>query len=99
MLSSVLNKSIFWQTHSQVVMNERQNKVLNIYIDGYAGKHTVKNWAKQAKVSADTAERDIKYLVDSGILAPQEGKVRNVAYGIRISKGNLYVPVPTDERD
>ena len=33
-LSLILNKSIFWQTHSQVALNDRQNKVLNIYLDG-----------------------------------------------------------------
>lgn len=97
LLSSILNKSIFWQTHSQVAMNERQNKVLNIYLDGHIGKLTVKNWAKHAKVSADTAERDVKYLVKNDILVPQEGKVRNVAYGIQISKGNIYVPRPSDD--
>lgn len=97
MLSSILNKSIFWQTHSQVAMNERQNKVLNIYLDGYIGKLTIKNWAKLAKVSADTAERDVKHLVENGILVPNEGKVRNVAYGINISKGNIYVPGPSDD--
>lgn len=99
MLSSILNKSIFWQTHSQVAMNERQNKVLNIYLDGYIGKLTVKNWAKHAKVSTDTAERDIKYLVEKGILAPQDGKARNVAYGIRISRGNVYVPGQPEGED
>lgn len=98
-LSSVLNKAVFWQTHSQLAMNDRQNKVLNIYLDGYVGKLTVKNWAKHAKVSVDTAERDVRYLVGNGILVPQEGKVRNVAYGIRISKGNIYVPGPADDED
>lgn len=92
MLSSILNKSVFWQTNSQVVMNERQNKVLNIYLDGYIGKLTIKNWAKHAKVSVDTAERDVKYLVENGILVPQDGKQRNVVYGLQISKGNVYVP-------
>ena len=97
MLSSILNKSIFWQTHSQVAMNERQNKVLNIYLDGYIGKLTVKNWAKQAKVSVDTAERDVKFLVEKGILVPEDGKIRNIAYGIMISKDNVYIPGPSDE--
>lgn len=97
MLSFILNKSIFWQTHSQVAMNERQNKLLNIYLDGYIGKLTLKNWAKHAKVSVDTAGRDVKYLVENDILVPQDGKARNVAYGIQISKGNVYVPGPSDD--
>lgn len=35
MLSSILDKSIFWQTHSQVVVSDRQKTALNIYLDGY----------------------------------------------------------------
>lgn len=97
MLSLILNKSIFWQTHSLVAMNERQNKVLNIYLDGYIGKLTLKNWAKHANVSVDTAGRDVKYLVENDILVPQDGKARNVAYGIQISKGNVYVPGHSDD--
>lgn len=96
-LTSVLNKSVFWQTHSQIAVNDRQNRVLNVYLDGYAGKLTVKNWAKHAKASVDTAERDIKYLVGKGILTPVDGKVRNVAYGIQISKGNVLVPGPAGD--
>lgn len=96
-LTSVLNKSIFWQTHSQIAVNDRQSRVMNVYLDGYSGKLTVKNWAKHAKVSVDTAERDIKYLVGKGILTPVDGKVRNVAYGIQISKGNVFVPGLADD--
>ena len=44
MLSSILNKSIFWQNHSQVILNDRQKTVLNIYLDGYIGKLTTKKW-------------------------------------------------------
>ena len=97
MLSSILNKAIFWQTHSQAVINDRQKKVLNIYLDGYTGKLTVKNWAKHAVVSADTAERDVKALVDAGILVPQEGKQRNVSYGIRISDNLILTPGPKED--
>ncbi len=97
MLSSILNKAIFWQTHSQAVINDRQKKVLNIYLDGYTGKLTVKNWAKHAVVSADTAERDVKALVDAGILVPQEGKQRNVSYGIRISDNLVLTPGPKED--
>ena len=94
MLSSILNKAIFWQSHSQAILNDRQRKVLNIYLDGYVGKLTVKNWAKHAKISHDTALRDVKQLTDMGILIPQEGKFRNVPYGIVISKDMILNPGP-----
>ena len=95
-LSKVLDKAIFWQTHAETVLSERQRKVLNLYLDGYPGKLTVKNWAKHVKVSPDTAARDIKYLVEKGILIPQEGRVRDVFYGIRCSESVLVVPMPED---
>ena len=95
-LSKVLDKAIFWQTHAETVLSERQREVLNLYLDGYPGKLTVKNWAKHVKVSPDTAARDIKYLVEKGILIPQEGRVRDVFYGIRCSESVLVVPMPED---
>ena len=95
-LSKVLNKAIFWQTHAETVLSERQREVLNLYLDGYPGKLTVKNWAKRVKVSPDTAARDIKDLVEKGILIPQQGRVRDVFYGIRCSESVLVVPMPED---
>ena len=92
MLSSILDKSIFWQTHSQVVVSDRQKSALNIYLDGYSGKLTVKNWAKLVKVSDDTAARDVKDLVGKGVLVPQPGRVRDVSYGISISADRTLVP-------
>ena len=97
MLSSILDKSIFWQTHSQVVVSDRQKSALNIYLDGYSGKLNVKNWAKQVKVSDDTAARDVKDLVEKGILVPQPGRVRDVSYGISISADRIVVPGPRNE--
>ena len=94
MLSSILDKSIFWQTHSQVVVSDRQKSALNIYLDGYSGKLTVKNWAKLVKVSDDTAARDVKDLVGKGVLVPQPGRVRDVSYGISISADRTLVPGP-----
>jgi Fic family protein len=99
MLSSILNKAIFWQNHSQAVLNDRQKTVLNIYLDGYVGKLTPKKWAKLAKVSLDTAARDIKQLTEAGILVPQEGRFRNVPYGIVISKDLILTPCPEDDEE
>lgn len=78
----ILRKSIFWQHHSDVSLNERQRNVLNIYLDGYEGKLTAKNYAKHAEVSPDTAGRDIIDLVGKGILIPKDGMQRNVEYEI-----------------
>ena len=96
-LSSILNKAKFWQYHSQISLSERQRTVLNIYLDGYAGKLTTKNWAKLSKTSLDTAARDIKQLADLGILIPQEGILRNVPYKIVISNDSTYTTGSEDD--
>ena len=96
-LSRTLQKAAFWQNHANISFTELQNKVLNIYLDGYAGKLTVKNWSKHCKVSVDTASRDIKDLVEKGILEPQQGRVRDVFYGIRCDDNTLLIPGPQDD--
>ena len=77
-------------------LKTRQREVLNLYLDGYPDKLTAKNWAKRVKVSPDTAARDIKNLVEKGILIPQQGRVRDVFYGIRCSESILVIPMPAD---
>ncbi len=96
-LSRTLQKAAFWQNHAQIAFTERQNKMLNLYLDGYPGKLTVKNWAKHCKVSVDTAARDIKDLVEKGVLEPQQGRTRDVFYGIRCDDTTLLVPGPPDD--
>lgn len=95
-LSSVLNKAIFWQTHAETTISARQREILNLYLDGSPGKLTAKNWAKHANVSADTALRDIRDLVEKGILVPQQGKVRDVYYGIQCNDTILVLPMPEE---
>ena len=77
-IGNVLNKTYFWHIHEDVACSERQKKILNIYLSGYDGKLTVKNWAKLAEVSMDTANRDIADLVSKQMLRPVQGNVRNV---------------------
>lgn len=88
MLSGILNKAIFWKTHSETVITERQRTVLNIYLNDYEGKLTAKNWSKLAGVSLDTANRDVKDLVAKGILAPVQGRVRDVSYTLNYVKSD-----------
>ena len=97
MLSSILDKAVFWQNHTQADINERQRTVLNIFLDGDKGKLTAKRWAKLAKVSPDTAVRDVQHLAELGILIPEEGKVRSIAYGIKISDKKTFIPGPIEE--
>ncbi len=96
-LHRVLNKTIFWQTHTETTISQRQKEVLNLYLDGYPGKLTVKNWAKHSKTSTDTAARDIKDLVEKQILIPQKGRVRDVFYGISCNPSTIVIPMPPDQ--
>lgn len=84
LLSLILKKSLFYKRYFDKTLSERQRKVLNIYLDGYEGFLTVKNWAKLSNVSQDTAMRDIKDLVDKRILLPQNNEKRNIKYTINI---------------
>lgn len=86
MLSLVLRKAAFWNTHAQASISDRQRLVLNKYLDGYDAKLTAKNWEKIAGVSKDTALRDIDALVKQGILIPTPGRVRDIPYSINYSQ-------------
>jgi Fic family protein len=61
------------------MFNERQRFVLNKLFDGVDGKLKSSKWAKIAQCSPDTALRDIKDLIDKGILRqePQGGRSTN----------------------
>lgn len=80
-LASVLRKAKVWeQVNSQSQVNERQRKVINRLLDGFEGKLSSSKYAKLAKCSGDTALRDIKILLDRGILIQDEGGGRNTSY-------------------
>ena len=75
-----IQKSLFWQEHRNVALNERQIKVINRLWDGFEGKLNTSKWAKMTKTSAATALRDIQDLVDKGILCRAEEGGRSTHY-------------------
>lgn len=80
-LASVLGKAKIWERiNNQSQVNERQRKVINRLLDGFEGKLSTSKYAKLAKCSGDTALRDIKILLDQGILIQDEGGGRNTSY-------------------
>ena len=76
----ILRKAEFWELHKNTSVNERQQKILNMLFDGFDGKLQTSKWAKINKVSTDTALRDIKNLIEKGILKETKEGGRNTNY-------------------
>lgn len=81
-VSTILNKSFFWQKASSVPMTARQTQMLNLFLDGYEAKITSKTWAALAKCSKDTAIRDIQDLVEKSILKEDIPGAKRPSYSI-----------------
>jgi len=83
----VLKKTIFWDTHKQTILNERQikvlNKLLDIGVDNFQGGINTRKYAAIAKVSKPTASRELKDLVDKKCIIQNKGTAgRNVSYSV-----------------
>lgn len=89
LVSTILNKSFFWQKASSVPMTARQMQVLNIFLDGYEAKITSKSWAALAKCSKDTAIRDIQDLIGKNVLREDILGAKRPSYSIVYDKEDL----------
>jgi len=76
----ILHKAEFWKLHEHTPINERQRIILNKLFDNFEGKLQTSKWAKIVKTSTDTALRDIKDLVEKGILKRTDEGGRNANY-------------------
>jgi Fic family protein len=76
----ILRKAEFWKRHEHTSVNERQRLILNKLFDGFEGKLQSSKWAKITKTSTDTALRDIKDLVEKGVLRQTGEGGRNANY-------------------
>jgi Fic family protein len=76
----ILDKAEFWKLHEHTPINERQRLVLNKLWGGFEGKLQTSKWAKITKTSTDTALRDIKDLMEKGILQATDEGGRSVNY-------------------
>lgn len=79
-MQSVLFKANFWNRWRSVVLNERQVKMLNMILDGFEGNLTNKKWSTINHCSSDTALRDIKELLELGILIQAGAGGRSTHY-------------------
>ena len=79
-LQRVLNKTKFWDMHTQTPINERQRLLINKLFDGFDGKLNSSKWAKIGKCSTDTALRDIQDLISKNILEKETAGGRSTTY-------------------
>lgn len=79
-IKNVLRKNQFWEKHKETILNSRQRLMLNKLLDGFKGKLKTSKWAKITKCSQDTALRDIKDLIEKGILRQEESGGRSTNY-------------------
>lgn len=79
-VQKVLYKADFWDKHKNTELNSRQRLMLNKLLDGFEGKLKTSKWAKITKCSQDTALRDIKDLIEKGILRQEKSGGRSTNY-------------------
>lgn len=83
MLGSVLHKARLWQRINMKPVKTRQRKVINRMLEhDWRGHLNTSKYAKLAKCSTDTALRDIKELLERGLLVKNEGGGRSTSYGL-----------------
>lgn len=85
----ILKKSIFWDHHKDTHLNKRQHKITNKFFE-FGTDGLVKNGINSDKYqgmtgcSSATATRDLKGLVDKGILVPSQSGGRSLRYYINL---------------
>jgi Fic family protein len=80
MLNSVLYKARLWQELNKHAVSERQRTVVNRMLDDWKGYLNTSKYAKLAKCSTDTALRDIRDLLNWGVLVQNPGGGRSTSY-------------------
>jgi len=87
-LSVVLYKARLWKLINRHPVNDRQRLIINRMLSGFKGHMTTSKYAKLAKCSQDTALRDIRELVERGVLVQNLAGGRSTSY--RLVDGDLF---------
>lgn len=83
-LGGVLRKARVWETVGSSSVNDRQRKVMNLLLGDFQGNLTTSKWATLTKCSQDTALRDIRELMDRGVLVRNPGGGRSASYALTV---------------
>jgi len=79
-LGAVLRKARLWQRINRRPVSDRQRLVINRMLGQFEGFLSTSKYAKLAKCSADTALRDIRELLERGILVQNASGGRSTSY-------------------
>jgi Fic family protein len=90
-LAAVLHKARLWQRINLRPVNDRQRTVINRLLNDFEGFLSTSKYAKLAKCSADTALRDIRELLERGILVQNPGGGRSTSYRLADPE-NITIP-------
>lgn len=83
-LTKVIVKHHFYRSFRSIIENDRQQKIINMLLDGFEGKLNTSKWAKINKVSSDTALRDINDLLEKNILIKSLSGGRSTSYELNL---------------
>ena len=86
MLAKVLQKARLWQSLTHAHVNDRQKMVINRLLDDWQGHLTSSKYASLTKCSADTAQRDIRELVDLEVLLQNHAGGRSTSYRLNAGR-------------
>ncbi|MCK7512666.1 MAG: hypothetical protein MZV70_57260 [Desulfobacterales bacterium] len=85
-LSGVFTKGVFWRTHAQAPLTERQRKVMNKLLDAgrdaFEGGLTTRKYSAMTGVSKITAFRELNRLLELGLIKQNPGRGRSVSYDL-----------------
>lgn len=85
----ILKKSVFWDHHKDTDLNKRQHKITNKFFE-FGEDGLIKTGINSDKYqsitgcSSATATRDLKGLVDKGVLVPSQSGGRSLRYHINL---------------
>lgn len=79
-LGAILEAARLWQRINRSPVNERQRKVINRMLGDFAGHLTTSKYAELTGCSSDTALRDVRELLNRGILVKNPGGGRSTSY-------------------
>jgi len=83
-LARIIRKAGIWEFINRTTgLNDRQRLAINALMDGADPELSTSRYAKLAHCSLDTALRDIKLLVEAGVLAPGHSGGRSTKYHLQ----------------